>query len=333
MFLSMNKHLIFSNFRNFRNISKYITDKNSLSRPWVESPFFEQLLKNNKHTEEEKKKLVQFNKNGYLIIDLKLNNDEINNVINDIYKFTNKSMKEYNNKIPDAVEYKESKNKKSTIQSNVTTYTSSPRLFEGWKESNYIKNLTLNKEIINNLKLLYNKEPFPFSTINFIKGSNQPFHSDTIHFNSIPNYWMTGVWVALEDVDEDNGALKIIPESHKWDCFHYEDLNLQHPDKIENGEEINYREYESFLDNLIKVNNSKQKVVELKKGQAIIWAANLLHGGLAIKDSNRTRLSQAIHYFFDDCERYYHPMFSQPSKGIYANKWCTTNNNIKHFNN
>ena len=41
--------------------------------------------------------------------------------------------------------------------------------------------------------------------------------SDTIHFNSIPNYWMTGVWVALEDVDKNNGALKIIPKSHKWE--------------------------------------------------------------------------------------------------------------------
>ena len=142
----------------------------------------------------------------------------------------------YDNTIPSANEYKNKKNKDYSIQSDITTYNKSPRLFEGWRQGKYIKNLTLNKNILNTLKLLYNKEPYPFSTINFLKGSNQPLHSDAIHFHTIPYYWMTGVWVELEDVDKNNGALRIVPKSHKWDLFHYENLNLPHPDEIENGE-------------------------------------------------------------------------------------------------
>ena len=72
-----------------------------------------------------------------------------------------------------------------------------------WKKSASIKDLALNARIQDTLELLYGKKPFPFSTINFLKGSEQPMHSDSIHFHCVPNLWMAGVWVALEDVDDE----------------------------------------------------------------------------------------------------------------------------------
>ena len=51
---------------------------------------------------------------------------------------------------------------------------------------------------------------------------------------------MAGVWVAFEDVDETNGSLKIIPGSHKWGLWEYDELNITHPDNVEDGEKINY---------------------------------------------------------------------------------------------
>ena len=140
---------------------------------------------------------------------------------------------------------------------------------------------------------------------------------------------MKCVWVALEDVNKNNRTLRILQKIHKWDLFHYEDLNLPHPDEIEGGEKKNYREYEEFLRKLIEVNDTKEKIIELKAGEAVIWEANLLHGGIPIVDENRTRLSQANHYFYNDCKEYYHPMFSRPLEGLYAKKWCNENNNIK----
>lgn len=312
----------------YNTTSKFLTNQKSLSKPWIETPFFYKLLENNNYKDEEKKLLTQFHEEGYLIIDLKLQNNDLQNVINDIYKYTEKGQNKYDKEIPNANDYKKSKNNDITIQSDVYTFNDSPRLFEGWRNGNYIKNLCLNKNILDTLSLLYGEKPFPFSTINFIKGSNQPLHSDTIHFHTIPYYWMSGVWVALEDVDKNNGALRIIPRSHKWEMFHYEDLNIPHPDTIEDGEKVAYREYEEFLRQLIKVKNGKEKIVELKAGEAIIWASNLLHGGTEIIDENRTRLSQAIHYFYNGCKHYYHPMFSRPLEGVYATKWCNENNNI-----
>jgi hypothetical protein len=38
-----------------------------------------------------------------------------------------------------------------------------------------------------------------------------------------------------------------------------------------------------------------------KKGEAVIWAANLLHAGSRQRDPNVTRWSQVTHYFFENC--------------------------------
>jgi ectoine hydroxylase-related dioxygenase (phytanoyl-CoA dioxygenase family) len=293
--------------------TKFYTDKNALNIPWVESPFFYELLENSSDLTDDQKKICKsYHEEGYVVIDLNLSDDTINNIIKDMYIALD--------------------NEKTVYHPEHVTYTPSKRIFEEWKNSRNIAELTVNEKLMDTLRILYNKEPYPFSTINFIKGSNQPLHSDTIHFHTVPQLWMCGVWVALEDVNEENGTLQIVPGSHKWEIYDYENLNLTHPDNIENGEAENYSYYENFLIDLIKVKKGKTKPVPLKKGQALIWAANMLHGGCNIEgvtDLEKTRLTQANHYFFYGCEEYYCPMFSEKSKGKYAKKWCDDNTNIK----
>jgi len=38
-----------------------------------------------------------------------------------------------------------------------------------------------------------------------------------------------------------------------------------------------------------------------KRGELLIWHANLLHGGKPVQDRSSRRWSQVIHYFFSDC--------------------------------
>ena len=64
----------------------------------------------------------------------------------------------------------------------------------------------------------------------------------------------------------------------------------------------------------------KTKNIKLKPGQAIIWAANLLHGGKKIIDKKRTRFSQVVHYHFENCKLIYNPMFSSPSEGRFSER-------------
>jgi hypothetical protein len=51
-----------------------------------------------------------------------------------------------------------------------------------------------------------------------------------------------------------------------------------------------------------------------RKGQALIWAANLMHGGSPQLNKALTRWSQVTHYFFENCA-YYTPMMSDPFFG------------------
>ena len=295
-------------------MNNYYKEKHAIPIPWVESPFFESLLKESDLDKEDKERCAFYNKNGYLQIDLDLSESEIKSVVGDMYQ---------------ALE-----NEKTKYHADHFQYTENKRIFELWKQSKAAAEMCMNHKVMDILRMLYHREPFPFSTINFFKGSNQPLHSDTIHFHTVPSRWMVGVWIALEDVNETNGSLKIIPGSHKWNIWEYDDLGYPHPDDLSNGEEIIYRKYENFLVDLIKEKKAKPYIANLKKGQALIWAANLLHGGSnvpGITDLTKTRYTQAQHYFFEGCEKYYHPMFTRKYEGRYAEKWCNTDNNIATF--
>ena len=61
----------------------------------------------------------------------------------------------------------------------------------------------------------------------------------------------------------------------------------------------------------------------LKKGQCLVWSANLLHGGSPHRDKGRTRHSQVTHYYFDDCQ-YYSPLSSYGGyRHLYRGGWVT----------
>jgi ectoine hydroxylase-related dioxygenase (phytanoyl-CoA dioxygenase family) len=205
-------------------MKNYLTDKNALSCPWVESPFFDDLLLNheNEYSPEERGLLNKFNKLGYLIIDLELSDEFIESLKNQINKKINENL---------------------VKQDERYEYNDSPRIFEAWKDCSNVLELCKHPKILETLKFLYGREPKAFQTINFIKGSNQPLHSDTIHFHTIPHKWMTGVWVALEDVSEKNGTLRYVPGSHKWDVYEFPDLNIPVPAYGDQFEA--YSEYEN----------------------------------------------------------------------------------------
>ena len=281
-----------------------------MSIPWFESPFFYELLSNSKLSDEEKEQCIFYHEKGYLIIDLDLEDSFIEEINSDV------------SLILESREFTDQK---------IYEYTDHSRLFELWKKSAAVKRLATNEKMMKVLKLLYDKNPFPFGTINFTNPTSQPLHSDTIHFNTYPAKWMVGTWVALEDCDSTNGTLRIVPGSHKWEEYDYNHMKIPHPDTRENGEQLSYREYDAFIEDLILAKQAKVISPTVKKGQAVIWPSNLLHGGTPVNDSSISRKAQAIHYFFEGCKNYYTPMFSEPMAGIYAKKWCDESNNILTF--
>lgn len=266
-----------------------------LNTPWVESPLFNHQAKyKDKQFLELAKK---FNKDGYVVIDLKLKKKEINQLINDIKEL--------------AMDKNVKKNPK------IYHYNDSPRIIEGFKKKQSIKKLCKNKYILKILKYFYEKKPIPINSINFIKGSDQPLHSDYIHFSSYPHKYLSAAWVALESTDDKNGPLVVVPGSHKFNLIDYSIFGLKTPKSLQELSKF-YKIYENYIEELIKAQKIKPRTIRLKPGEALIWAANLLHGGKKIIDQSRTRFSQVIHYHFEKCDFIYNPGFSDISKGQYA---------------
>lgn len=272
-------------------------NKNYLpNTPLVESPFFYSLLKEKNLEKEDLSDLIKFYEDGYIIIDLNLSDQELKSIKTEI----------------DSIEGT------SIAQHEGYHYSKGKRIFEGWKLSEKIRSLSLHPKVIHKLKVLYERDCIPFQTITFNYGSNQPFHSDTIHFHSKPERWLAACWVALEDMDENNGTLKYIPGSHRLPVYDFYDLGIKAPKFNEQIEP--YRKYEEFISELIKEKKLEQKIFKCKAGQALIWAANLLHGGIEIVDTDRTRYSNVTHYYFKDCDKYYSPMFSEAWNGQFSEK-------------
>jgi ectoine hydroxylase-related dioxygenase (phytanoyl-CoA dioxygenase family) len=176
------------------------------------------------------------------------------------------------------------------------------RVFNGWKHSRAVRAIAMAPRVFRLLRQLYDREPRPFQTLNFPIGTEQKVHSDVIHFASDPPTYMCGVWVALEDIDLQNGPLVYYPGSHKLPVVTMEAV-APGP-----GPE-HYHLYEAHVEQMVKDLSLKPHHAVLKKGQALVWASNLLHGGSVHRDKGRTRHSQVTHYYFAGCQ-YYQPLSS-----------------------
>jgi hypothetical protein len=175
------------------------------------------------------------------------------------------------------------------------------RIQNAWRMSDGIKSIALHPPVLAALEELYGRKPLPFQTLNFPVGTQQAAHSDTVHFNTKPSGYMAGVWVALEDMDMDNGPLVYYPGSQRLSEINMQDVGAEDPSQ--------YPKYVRFLSDLIDREGLKAEYGTIRRGEAIVWSANLLHGGSPRRDENRTRHSQATHYFFEGC-KYYSPLSS-----------------------
>ncbi|MCE7058541.1 phytanoyl-CoA dioxygenase family protein [Dyadobacter sp. CY343] len=247
--------------------------------PWTESPFFESELEKSDLSPEMKEKVRFYSENGYLIIDPEIPETLLDEAREGLLS--------------------EFSNRKST------------RIQDIWKENEKVRQIAIAPKILDLLQVLYRKKPIPFQTLNFNVGTQQRTHSDTIHFDCIPQRFMCGVWVALEDVKQDNGPLHYYPGSHKYPIYNLLDMGIMGSasKSMEDSLSRNYQSYEDFIEEFVKVKKLTPETLHIKKGQAIIWSANLLHGGNKIERPGATRHSQVTHYYFEDCV-YYAPLLT-----------------------
>lgn len=176
--------------------------------------------------------------------------------------------------------------------------------------SDIIKKIGEDKDFLDFLSILIDGKAKLFQSINFINGSQQKTHSDSIHMTTYPLGGLLGVWIALEDIDETNGALHYIPGSHTLPYF----LNSDYDNEgsyFKIGKK-SYLAYEDFLAEKVQELGLKKEIFRAKKGDMLIWHANILHGGEPHLDKNKTRKSLVYHYF-DENSICYHEVTQRPA--------------------
>ncbi|WP_027799859.1 phytanoyl-CoA dioxygenase family protein [Paraburkholderia dilworthii] len=265
--------------------------------PSVESPFFKQIFSNPSVDAETLRVATDLNRDGYAVI--KFPDEDFDEIaarikasLHDQYDWETWRTKWYDAKV-------------------------GLRVLDAWQTDENVRRIATNAKVIELLSKLFGRQAWPFQTLNFPVGTQQHIHSDSIHFSSVPERFMCGVWTALEDISEDAGPLLYYPGSHKWPVYTNEHIGYCATEPVT---ETNKMDYETMWDALIEAHGAKPAIFTAKKGESVIWLSNLLHGGLEHKNKEKTRWSQVTHYYFEGCA-YYRPFRSDPFYGsIYFSK-------------
>ncbi|MDO6433991.1 phytanoyl-CoA dioxygenase family protein [Flavitalea sp. BT771] len=178
------------------------------------------------------------------------------------------------------------------------------------RHSALIREVTREKRLMELLGFILDKEVVPFQTINFTYGSNQRAHSDSIHMTTYPLGYLIAVWIALEDTHPDNGPLFYYPGSHRLPYLLNSDFN-EGETALQLGKK-DYVDYEDRIAEQIRERSLQPEVFLAKKGDLLIWHANLIHGGMPVQNPALTRKSMVIHYYAKDVVKY-HEITERPS--------------------
>lgn len=212
------------------------------------------------------KYIEQFFKDGFL---------HLNNVISDeTINLINQSSKDFVNKNIDNIQG-----------------SKQPRIVNLHSFNKNILSIFQIKLIDQLLKDLFSDNFTIYTSLYFKYPTQQPIHIDAPVFHTYPKYRFFGFWLALQDADESNGCLEVIPGSHK----------IEHgsPKVYCKSTGLNYEnawaKYQNDLfDSAIHSGLNKVKL-PVKKGDVIIWHGNLMHGGSKPEILNAERNSMVFH--------------------------------------
>jgi hypothetical protein len=188
------------------------------------------------------------------------------------------------------------------------------RITDAFRTENSVMALATDPDTLEILGYLNSRAAFPFQTLNFPVATQQPTHSDVIHFDTLPQRGlMTAAWVALEDIHPDSGPLRFYPGSHKMGLWDLDELGIRMHTLSTDIGDAGRNLYEVKLQEAIDHNKMVPEHAIMSKGETFIWAASLLHGGSKLNNPKMTRKSQVTHYYLVGAKKYWVPWRSIPS--------------------
>lgn len=289
--LKHNKHL-YPYFDLKKSVYESISHKDFIGKkakkPWLDGVISEHDIQNHPmfahFSEDIEQQILKWNKNGVLIWNNFLDNETVDTI---------------NEEIDNLIEKKE-------VNFNYTNR----KIFNAYQQSYTIRKVIKEKRLLNVLNFILDKKVLPFQSINFLKGSEQQAHSDSIHMSTFPQGYLIAAWFALEDISIEQGPLSYFPGSHQLQYLTNADYENSSNRWLLDGNAN--KKYEAKVQQVISENNFKKEVFTAKKGDVFIWHANLMHGGELMLNKELTRKSMVVHYFADSVIAY-HEISERPA--------------------
>ncbi|WP_414622717.1 phytanoyl-CoA dioxygenase family protein [Calothrix sp. CCY 0018] len=149
-------------------------------------------------------------------------------------------------------------------------------------------------KILRFLEIIFDQNILAFQSLSFEIGTEQGMHQDTAYVVLSSPMKLAASWIALEDIEYGSGELIYYEGSHKIEEFLFEGI-YKHWD----GQSLEvHHEYLDALHSKSQKLNLPLKKFQAKKGDVLIWSADLVHGGSKINHANpnQTRRSLVTHY-------------------------------------
>ncbi|MBX3180924.1 MAG: phytanoyl-CoA dioxygenase family protein [Candidatus Hydrogenedentes bacterium] len=156
---------------------------------------------------------------------------------------------------------------------------------EWHQNSTFLFDICMNEQILNYVEDLIGPDFYMWASSFFIKDPHSPetvdWHQDSYYWPLTPPESLT-VWLAFSDSDEENGAMRVIPGSHKGGI-------IQHTQDADKNSVLTLRcESADYTDDTAVFMN-------LKAGQISIHDDKIIHGSLG-NNSSRPRIGFTIRY-------------------------------------
>jgi phytanoyl-CoA hydroxylase len=140
------------------------------------------------------------------------------------------------------------------------------------------------------LKLIFMRPVMVHQSLFFFYGSQQNLHKDTAYVHVSSPMEFAASWTALEDVQPGSGELIYYASSHNDPEYLFEGKwKWCAPGVDQSG-------FYQHLNNIAEKSRGCAQVLRINKGDVLIWAADLTHGGSPIEDRSATRQSIVAHY-------------------------------------
>jgi len=159
------------------------------------------------------------------------------------------------------------------------------KLLDAYALSPKIRKAVFADKIVKFMNLIFGEPALAFQGLYFERGTSQPMHQDSAYVRVSRPMEMAASWLAMEDIKPGTGELHYYVGSHRIPEFLFGGEKKWMPDSG--------LQHDEFLKHLVdecERRGLKKELFKPKKGDALIWSADLVHGGspVLVPDTRRS---------------------------------------------